>query len=103
MIRGETVAWGKTVDSAFFTLYANKDGKFSSDLNEPSYFVKYTFKHVSYGLQRPTLSSDESVRDHRRRRIILTDQMSEKTAVSSSDYGNAVSLWPMAIMGKNKA
>ena len=82
----------------FFTLYANKYGKFSSDLNEPSYFVKYTFKHVSYGLQRPTLSSDESVRDHRKRRIILTVQMSEKQLFQASDYGNMVSMRPVAII-----
>jgi len=47
--------------------------------------------------------SDASARDHIKRRIILTVQMSEKQLFQASDYGDAVSLWPMAIMGKNKA
>ena len=38
--------------------------------------------------------------EHRKRTIILTAQMSKKQGFTASDYGNAVSLWPLAIILK---
>ena len=42
--------------------------------------------------------SDASERDHIKRRIILTVQMSEKQLFQASDYGNMVSMRPVAII-----